>query len=93
MIVQRHVFKAKWGCGEKLVALLTEEWEKRGLCYRIYTPITGPWPTVVVEGEFQSQDEREKFWAELSARPDIPAYVDKMGEVVESVDIQLLTLV
>jgi len=30
MIVQRQVYKAKWACGEKLVAMLKEESDRLG---------------------------------------------------------------
>ncbi len=95
MIVQRHVYKGKWGCREKLVAMLKEEGESLGRAARnrIYTRNTGPWPTVVLDMEFESIDERDKSFAELAANPDHAAFLEKLGEVVESLDIQLLTLV
>jgi len=95
VIVQRNVYKAKWGCGDRLVAMVKEKGARLGRAARnrIYTPHTGPWPTVVVDLEFESEDEREKFFAELAASPEHRAWLEKLGEVVESVDIQLLTLV
>ena len=93
MIVQRNVYKAKWACGQKLVANLKEECEKAGLSYRIYTSLTGPWPTVVLHMEFESMDERGKFFAEWGAKSETAAFLEKQGEVVESLDIQFLTLV
>ena len=93
MIVQRQVYEAKWACGEKLVAMLKEECEKAGLSYRIYTSLTGPYQGVVLEMEFESMDKRGKFFAEWGAKSETAAFLEKLGEVVESVDIQLLTLV
>jgi len=95
MIVHRHVYKAKWACGEKLVAILKEEGARLGRAARnrIYTQYPGPWPTVVLDMEFESEDEREKHVAEVAASPEHRAWLEKLGEVVESADVQFLTLV
>ncbi len=84
MILERFVWKVKWGCQERLIAFLKEEGERQGWSSRLYTPVAGPWPTVVTHTEFKSLDQREEYYAEWRARPDTPAFTEKMGELVES---------
>ena len=93
MILERWVWKVKWGCEDRLIALLKEEGERQGWSSRLYTPVTGPWPTVAMDTEFESLDQREDWYTELRARPSTPAFMQKLGELVESAFCELWDVV
>jgi len=44
---------------------------------------------VVGHTEYESLDQREDWYTEWGARPDTPAFIQKMGELVESQYVEL----
>ncbi|TEU17258.1 MAG: hypothetical protein E3J25_02210 [Anaerolineales bacterium] len=84
MIVQRSTFKVKQGCMEELVALNKSEREKEGLSCRIYSPNKAPHGTLVIEWEFESLAESEKYWAGWWAKPETAAFVEEWYALTES---------
>ena len=93
MIVERNTWKAKPGHVEDLMALVKSEASKEGMSYRVYTGMTGPANTVVVEFEFESLAAYEAFWAKWRAKPETPSFLVKWGELDENEgSTELLTL-
>jgi len=83
MIVERSTVKVKQGCMEELVALAKSEGEKEGWSCRIYSPNKAPRDTLVVEWEFESLAESEKYWAEWWAKPETAALMEKWYALTE----------
>ena len=90
MIVVRSVFQAKPGRGGELAALMaanslriTEELtEQMGVQWRwrVLTDLSGPFDTVVFEGQFESLAESERVRSILF---QLPAFQESMGQVGE----------
>lgn len=86
MIVERSTCTVKHrpGAMEELAALVKSECEKEGLSSRVYTPQKAPHDTLVIEWEFESLAESEKYWAEWWAKPETAAFVEKWYALTES---------
>lgn len=90
MIVARQVFRAKYGLGDELVALLKElntrfqEAEEPGPRFRILTDASGPFFTVVTEVEVESFAAWEGSFQKSMARPWVGEWFGRMKPLVES---------
>ena len=84
MILERHIFKAKLGRLDELVALGRRECEATGIPYRIYTPLFGPANIVVREFQFENLAKCEEFLKKWSARPETPAFIAKLNALIEN---------
>jgi len=79
MLVERFTFKAKPQCEEKLAAFYKEGIKPE----RVYISRTGLRNRVALEMEFESFDERRKFWAAWDARPGLAAHFQRFSELAE----------
>lgn len=89
MIVDRRTFNVKRGCLEELLTLVKAEQERIRQQYsythalRNYTPLVAPFGTLVIEGEWESLADYEKFWNEWPASPEGSAFMKKWSEMLE----------
>lgn len=91
MIIERLVFRAKFGQGDQVVAAF-REWRdthapRFGLPVRVLVDVTGPMFTVIAESEYrdlaqvaQVQAEREKEFA----NPEFGQWFQKWSNLTES---------
>ena len=87
MIVQRETASVKPGKIEALMELYKAQTTPE-ITQRAYTPITGPKPQLIWEGEFENEEERVKWWQSWVT----PDYMEKVSEYVDHWETQLLTL-
>ena len=85
MIVGRVSARVKFGRMEEAVALVKAEWQRYPLPHatRIYTSNLGPTDTLVLEFEFESMAEYEKFFAGWGADPGTAVYAQGVGELLD----------
>ncbi len=84
MILVRTVFQAKWGKAQELVAAFKEGMRGAERQPRILTDLSGPFHTVVLEGEHESLAAWERFRAQMFADPQFAAGSRRVDELVES---------
>ena len=84
MILVRTVFQAKWGKAHELVAAFKERMRSADRRPRILTDLSGPFNTVVLEGEHESLAAWERFRAEMFANPQFAPGSGRIDELVES---------
>lgn len=86
MIVVRGVFQAKYGKSDELAQLLKESYElwpvERG--GRILTDLSGPFFTVVSEGEFENFSAYEAYGQRVFSDPRFAEWFERMVPLVES---------
>lgn len=95
MIVVRGVFQAKYGMGDQLVQLLKEAqafWPM-GRNARVLTDLSGPFFTVVSEGEYDSLSAWEAAAQDIFGHADFGAWFERMQPLVESGRREFYTLV
>jgi len=86
MIIVRDVFKAKYGRGGELVAILKEAMKEYSALKfdRILTDASGPFFTVVTERTVESLSAWEKERDALFSDPGFGAWFAKMMPLVDS---------
>jgi hypothetical protein len=86
-ILVRHVFQAKYGRGDEIVAALKEMsggMTERVRGYRVLTDLSGPFFTVVMEYEVESLGEFEKGMAEAFSDPRMQEFMGRTAPLIES---------
>ena len=86
MIVVRGVFQAKYGKGDELVQLFKEVnamWSGRQRT-RILTDLSGPFFTVVSEGEYESLAAWQAEGQQIFGDARFAAWFERMTALVES---------
>jgi hypothetical protein len=86
MIVVRGIFQAKYGKGDEVVQLFKERnamWPPRRKS-RILTDLSGPFFTVVSEGEYESFAEFQAEGQQIFGDPRFAAWFERMTALVES---------
>jgi hypothetical protein len=83
VILEQLIWKARKGRRDDLVALGKAECERRGVPYRIYTPITHPGNVVIFEFQFEDMAEHAKSWARWNTEPEAQEFVKQLRELVE----------
>ncbi len=86
MILVRDVFQAKYGKGEKLVALFKEGLTTWGehINMRILTDASGSFFTVVTEEEIENFSAWEKNLSDILSHPDFGDWFARMEPLVVS---------
>ena len=86
MIVERRTHKVKPFCEQETADFVKEVWKEFGspTTIRVYLSISGPENVVYQEFEFKDWQEREQFWADFVALPQMPEWVKKWKELIES---------
>ena len=76
MIVEKHTVVVKWEDRDEAVAEVKSLLEAGGFphAYRIYVPHTGPQGVIVMETEYESLEEFEKYWKDFFASPEADAW-------------------
>ena len=96
MIVERRTYNVKPFCERAAADFVKEAFAVFGFpnVRRIYRTISGLNDVVYQEFEFKDWQEREQFWADFFALPQMPEWVEKWGELIESGgSTEFLTLV
>jgi hypothetical protein len=81
-ILNRRLFKIKYGKMEEAAALMKAEVEAFDVYKgpsRIHTPLFGPDNILAVEWEYESLAEYESLWAKYEARPASGAFLAEFG--------------
>ena len=86
MIVERRIYKARPSCEQQVAEFVKEAWDVYGFpnTHRLYRPISGPVNVVYHELEFKDMQEREQVWAAFFALPQMPEWVEKWTELIET---------
>ena len=96
MIVERRTYKVKPFCERATADFVKETQKEFGYPHvqRIYMQISGPGNVIYHEYEFKDWQEREKFWADFFALPQMPEWIEKWKELIEpGGNIEFLNLV
>jgi hypothetical protein len=87
MIVERYEFPVKPGrtTSHRSRELLIEAVKNSGAPHavRVYTSSIGRDNVHALEFEFESFEERERFWADWSATPEADEWIDEHSKLVE----------
>jgi len=79
MLVERFTWHVKPGCVDEFTELLDAERQRYDKATaRIYTSYIGPNNTVMWEGEFEDEEERQAFWEEWLQQPEAQVLMEKM---------------
>ena len=81
MIVQRETFKVRPGHMSEFIELIKAEDERVGRTDRIYHVEWGARDTVIVEFEFETEEERQKFWDDRNAQPEATEFGKRYNEL------------
>ena len=93
MIVVRHVFQAKYGKANELVALFKEMGRQDPkMAGRILTDLSGQFFTVVTEVEVESLAEWERMTKEMFKKPDFEKWFARSVALTESGRREIYTL-
>ena len=85
MIVHRWTWKTNPGCREEFIALSKAAFEAQGVTPRICSFIFGPYDTVLVEIEFQSEQDRQAFFDHIDwSKPETSEWGKRHDDLVES---------
>jgi hypothetical protein len=84
MLVHRDLFIVKRGCMNEAVVLCAAEQREMDLphAFRLYRPYIGSYDQLVCEGEWESLQEYEEFWAQWNATRG-EAFLEKINPLVE----------
>jgi hypothetical protein len=93
MVVLRHVFQAKYGKANELVAIFKEMGKAQPkMAGRILTDLSGPFFTVVTEVEVESLAEWEKMMREMFKDPKFEQWFQRSAALTESGRREIYTL-
>jgi hypothetical protein len=84
--MERHTWKAKYGCRSEVIKLVVAAVEELGLTPRVYTYVHGPHDLVMSYVEFETEEDQKKF-RDRDRLPSQPAYDEwhkKEFDLVES---------
>ena len=86
VLVDRWTYIAKRGHINEAVALVKTESERytKPRTYRVLRPNTGSMDTFVMEIEFESMEDRQRFWSEWGATPEAAAFLEKWHNLTET---------
>ena len=84
MIVIRYTHTAKPGKRNELIDLL-KNWIEAGMPGRVLTPGYADWDKVELECEWETEEDRQKFWADYDrSHPKIVEFHEKISDLRES---------
>jgi hypothetical protein len=85
MIVERWTWKVKLGCRAEVIELAKTAIAEAGLTPRICSFIFGPYDIVSSDLEFESEEDRQKWWAGLDwSQPGLAEWRKKEPELLVS---------
>jgi len=91
MIVQRFRNTVKVGCREEFVDLFKGWVEHNGVTGRVTTFKFGDQDTVSLDIEFETEEDRVKFWAEFDwSEPGNAQVLSKANDLRKSLTVELL---
>lgn len=93
MVVVRHVFQAKYGKANELVAVFKEmrKWQP-DMAARVLTDLSGQFFTVVTEIEVESLAEWERMMHEMFKEPRFEEWFARSAALTESGRREIYTL-
>ena len=83
MIVHRHTWNMKHGCRDEFIELIRAALGEQDVTFRVCSFIFGPWDTVVVDTEFGTLEEEQKFSLDWS-KPKLAEWGKKHDALVVS---------
>ena len=86
MIVERKTYKTRPFCAQKAMDFIMETQRVFGApnVARIYRAVSGPSDIICREIEFKDWQEREQYWADFFALPQMPEWIEKWKELTQS---------
>ena len=86
MIVERRTYHVKPFCQQEAADFVMQVGEQIAFphAYRVYIPIVGLGNVIYHELEFENFEERQAFWADFFARPEMHGWIKKWEELIES---------
>jgi hypothetical protein len=87
MIVVRYTHTAKPGKRNEIIELLKGWVEGAGVSGRVLTPGYANWDAVEIEVEWETEEDRRKFWAgydSIRSRPRVAEFHEKLSDLRES---------
>lgn len=83
MIVHRHLWKVKHGCRDEFIESTKAMLDEAGVAYRICSFIFGPYDTVIVDTEFETEEDRQRFSWDWN-KPIMAKWHERHYDLVES---------
>ena len=85
MIIERWTWKAKVGCRAEVIELIKAGVAETGLTPRICSYVFGPYDIVSSDLEFETEEDRKKWWDEVDwKQPKMAEWLKKRPDLVES---------
>jgi hypothetical protein len=86
MIVERRTHRTKQFCEQAAIDLIKECHETFAPpnAVRIYRSISGQGNAIYQEFEFVDWQEREQYWADFFALPQMPEWIERWKELTET---------
>ena len=85
MIVERWTWKVKPGCQDEMIKLLKALIEETGLTPRVWTFRFGPGDIVGSDIEFETEEDRQKWWREVDAsKPKAAEFAKKHHDLIRA---------
>jgi hypothetical protein len=81
MIVERAIWGVKHECRDEFIKLVKAAFEEQDVTFRISSYIYGPWDTVIVDTEFETEEEQQKFKYDWS-KPKFVEFVEKHDAMI-----------
>ena len=84
MIIQRITFPVKVGCRDEFIKLTKAVVAEMGLTPRVCSYRFGPYDVVISDLVFETEEDRQKFWAEVDwSTPKAVEWVKRGHELRE----------
>ena len=84
MIVHRMTWKMKLDCRSEFIELTKAMLEEAGVTHRVCSFIFGPYDVVLVDLEFETEQDRQAYFANLDwSKPKITEWGKKHDDLIE----------
>jgi hypothetical protein len=85
MLVERWTWKAKQGHRRELIELIKAWVERNGFTPRVSSVVYGAWDTVSSDLEFETIEDRQKFWEAFDwSQPEVAEFLKTLQNLIES---------
>jgi hypothetical protein len=82
VIVKRHYWKVKHSCRGEFIKLIKAAMDEAGIPNRVYSYIYGPYDTVVVDAEYETEEDAVRHRYDWSL-PKISEWAQKRHDLLE----------
>jgi hypothetical protein len=83
MIVNRGVFTVKHPCRDEFIELVKAAFEEQDVTYRVCSYIYGPYDVILVDTEFETEEEQQGFSYDWS-KPKLAEFAKKHDDLIAS---------